>query len=95
MIRRDTGTYYTENFTNYMNYFDTSVFETKNIVMLGVLTSPSTVDNYLFANACIRNNVLSVIFNTGSGSGFAALSYRFYAITLPKDVTAQSIEIIT
>ena len=95
MIRRDTGTYSTENFTNYMNYFDTSVFETKNIVMLGVLTSPSTVDNYLFANACIRNNVLSVIFNTGSGSGFAALSYRFYAITLPKDVTAQSIEIIT
>lgn len=95
MIRRDTGTYSTENFTNYMNYFDTSVFETKNIVMLGVLTSPSTVDNYLFANACIRNNVLSVIFNTGSGSGFAALSYRFYAITLPKDVSAQSIEIIT
>ena len=95
MIRRDDGVSSRETFKNYINYFDSSVFETKNIVVIGILTSPSTDDNYLFANACIRNDVLSIVFNTGDGSGFAALSHRFYVIALPKDVTAQSIEIIT
>ena len=92
--RDENGSKYI-NIANYIDYFDTSIFESMNIVVLGIIQSPSTVDEYQFSSAYLKDNKLSVLFNSEpNASGFAMLTYRLYVLALPKDCSFSDLEII-